>query len=233
MLYQVMGNCVRTSLSGEENNDGGMIKVIAGRGGINYMGGGLKKYLCCREEGLISKLDVREGMDLQLGSNVAPCRLSSGTAADLLSKIGSNSYMPASMQRCRPTSSFSPERHLEGEISYNCRAAHRDSVPAVQHGGVDRENEIDSSSQMQRSLAAKASEDGKEERSTAYEGCEDGKEAALVGDAMPMEVCGNGALSQFLLMETLFHCHTNGRTLSNRNGFRRRQDEERRGLIWT
>eukprot|EP01018_Ginkgo_biloba_P022981 Gb_08335 [translate_table: standard] len=113
MLYQVMGNCVRTSLSGEENNDGRMIKVIAGRGGINYMGGGMKKYLCCRVEGLISKLDVREGMDLQLGSNVAPYRLSSGTAADLLSKIGSNSYTPASMQRCRPTLESNTEALIE------------------------------------------------------------------------------------------------------------------------
>lgn len=78
----------------------GVFKVITGRGGMCMMPAKNDDDRNCKatpatssnEEGL-SKVDVTHGLDLQL-ENVAPCRLSSGTAADLLSKISFSERAP-------------------------------------------------------------------------------------------------------------------------------------------
>lgn len=71
----------------------GVFKVITGRGEMTMIPARNDDVMNCRATPAISghqeglrKVDVTHGLELQL-DNVAPCRLSSATAADLLSKI--------------------------------------------------------------------------------------------------------------------------------------------------
>lgn len=85
--YQLMGNCMWTGFGDHD----GVLKAITARGGLCMAPAKNDDDMNCRatptiQEGL-SKVDVTHGLDLQLAESVAPCRLSSGTAADLLSKI--------------------------------------------------------------------------------------------------------------------------------------------------
>lgn len=85
-----MGNCMWTGFGDHD----GVLKVITAQGGLCMAPAKNDDDMNCRaiptisghHEGL-SKVDVTHGLDLQLAESVAPCRLSSGTAADLLSKI--------------------------------------------------------------------------------------------------------------------------------------------------
>lgn len=94
-----MGNCLWTGF-GCSQEHAGVLKVITGRGGMCMVPAQNDDDINCRaisghrhqQEGL-SKVDVTHGLDLQL-ENVAPCRLSSGTAADLLSKISYSERAP-------------------------------------------------------------------------------------------------------------------------------------------
>lgn len=92
-----MGNCLWTGF-GCSQEHAGVLKVITGRGGMCMVPAqNDDDDITCRaisghRQGL-SKVDVTHGLDLQL-ENVAPCRLSSGTAADLLSKISYSERAP-------------------------------------------------------------------------------------------------------------------------------------------